>query len=52
MPEKRKITEEEKAQVVFNNGCAACAVGAVCLADGPIPDAEIVGLMGLEGIFG
>ena len=31
-------------------GCAACAACAICLADGPIPDAEPLGVVGLLGL--
>ncbi len=31
-------------------GCAACAACAICLADGPIPDAEPLGIAGLLGL--
>ena len=30
--------------------CAACAACAVCLADGPVPDFEPIGLVGLAGL--
>ena len=30
--------------------CAACAACAVCLADGPVPDFEPAGLLGLAGL--
>ena len=42
----------EKAKIVENKGCAACAVGAACLADGPIPDFEIAGVVGVYGVTG
>lgn len=42
----------EKAAVLNNNSCSACAIGAICLIDGPIPDAEIAGLTGIFGIWG
>lgn len=38
------------AKIVSNKYCAACAVGAACLADGPIPDFEVAGVAGLFGI--
>ncbi|MGN0145485.1 MAG: subtilosin A family bacteriocin [Clostridium sp.] len=41
----------EKGVVRNAKGCAACSVGAACLADGPIPDFEVAGLLGLYGIF-
>ena len=42
----------EKAKIVENKGCAACAVEAACLADGPIPDFEIAGVVGVYGVTG
>jgi len=39
-----------KAQIVNNSRCAACAIGALCLADGPLPDFELIGLYALFGI--
>lgn len=35
---------------VNNKYCAACSVGAACLADGPIPDFEVAAIAGLFGI--
>jgi subtilosin-A len=42
----------EKATVVNNKGCSVCAIGAVCLADGPIPDFEIAGVSAVFTAFG
>ena len=50
--EEVKEAKVEKAKIVENKGCAACAVGAACLADGPIPDFEIAGVVGVYGITG
>lgn len=36
----------EQGVMVSNKGCSACAVGAACLADGPIPDFEVAGITG------
>lgn len=33
-------------------GCSACAACCACLADGPIPDFEIAGIVGLGGLWG
>lgn len=40
----------EKATIVQNKYCSACATGALCLADGPIPDFEVVAIASLFGI--
>ena len=48
--EEKKVMEE--AKIVEKKSCAACAIGAACLADGPIPDFEVAGLLGLYGIWG
>ncbi|MCR4943026.1 MAG: subtilosin A family bacteriocin [Clostridium sp.] len=40
----------ERAEVVDNKYCSACAAGAACLADGPIPDFEVVAAAGLLGL--
>ncbi|MFB3786647.1 MAG: subtilosin A family bacteriocin [bacterium] len=32
--------------------CSACAACAACLADGPIPDFEVAGIVGLGGLWG
>ena len=39
-----------RAQIVNNNRCSICAVGALCLADGPLPDFELGGLYALFGV--
>ena len=44
--------EMEEALVVEKKSCSACAIGAACLADGPIPDFEVAGLLGLYGLWG
>lgn len=33
-------------------GCSACSGCVLCLADGPIPDFEVAGLIGLGGLWG
>ena len=48
----KNYNEMEQAKSVENKGCSACAVGAACLADGPIPDFEFAGLTGLFGLWG
>ncbi len=48
--EEKKVMEE--AKIVEKKSCAACAIGAACLADGPIPDFEVAGLLALYGIWG
>jgi len=40
----------EKAMIINNSSCSACAVGVLCLADGPIPDFEVAGLLALYGL--
>lgn len=40
----------EKATIVQNKYCSACSAGALCLADGPIPDFEVAAVAGLFGI--
>lgn len=56
MEEMKKMEREEvaveKAKIVENKGCSACAVGALCLADGPIPDFEIAGVSAVFGVTG
>lgn len=56
MKEMKKMEREEvaveKAKIVENKGCSACAVGALCLADGPIPDFEIAGVSAVFGVTG
>ena len=42
----------EPAKSVENKGCHACAIGAVCLADGPVPDFEVAAVYGLFHIWG
>lgn len=41
----------EPAKVLEWKECSGCALGAACLADGPIPDAEAVGIAGIAGLF-
>ena len=36
---------------VSRGACAACATCAACLIDGPIPDLEGAGLLGLAGLI-
>lgn len=48
---KTKIGWKE-AKIVENKGCSACAIGAACLADGPIPDFEIAGVLAIYGVTG
>ena len=52
MAKEREEVKVEKAKIVENKGCPACAVGAACLADGPIPDFEIAGVVGVYGVTG
>lgn len=40
----------EKATIVQNKYCSACAAGAICLADGPVPDFEVAAIAGLFGL--
>lgn len=40
----------EKATIVQNKYCSACAAGALCLIDGPIPDFEIATVAALFGL--
>lgn len=40
----------EHAAIVNNSRCSACALGSLCLADGPFPDFELVGLYALFGV--
>ncbi|MGS6421023.1 subtilosin A family bacteriocin [Enterococcus lactis] len=42
----------EKAMIVNNKSCSVCAIGAACLADGPIPDFEIAGVSAIFTAFG
>lgn len=42
--------EVESPLFVNNKFCAACSIGAACLADGPIPDFEVAAIAGLFGI--
>ena len=49
---KNQYNVMEEAMSVENKGCSVCAIGAVCLADGPIPDFEICGVSGIFGIWG
>lgn len=41
----------EPAKVLEWKERSGCALGAACLADGPIPDAEAVGIAGIAGLF-
>lgn len=50
MENKKNIMEE--AKTVENNTCTACAIGAICLSDGPVPDFEIAGLLALYSLQG
>lgn len=47
-----ELVKMEKATIVNNKGCSVCAVGAVCLADGPVPDFEIAGVSAVFTAFG
>lgn len=47
---KKEEVKVEEAKIVENKGCSACAIGAMCLADGPIPDFEIAGVLAIYGI--
>lgn len=40
----------EKATIVQNKYCNACAAGTLCLLDGPVPDFELVGIAALFGV--
>lgn len=40
-----------QAEIVNNRFCSACALGVLCLADGPIPDFEVAGIAALYGIW-
>lgn len=40
----------EKATIVQNKYCNACAAGALCLATGPVPDFEIAAVAGVFGV--
>lgn len=40
----------KQAEIVNNKFCSACALGTLCLADGPIPDFEIAGIAALYGV--
>jgi subtilosin-A len=42
----------ERAEIVNNKFCSSCAIGAICLADGPVPDFEIAGIEGVMAVFG
>ena len=50
MKEQYNVMEEAKS--VENRGCSVCAIGAACLADGPIPNFEFVGIEGIFGLWG
>lgn len=47
----KNLNEVEKPLLVNAKYCAACAAGAICLIDGPIPDFEIAAIAGVFGIF-
>jgi len=40
----------ERATIVQNKYCNACAAGALCLLDGPVPDFEVAGVAGVFGV--
>ncbi len=40
----------EKATIVQNKYCNACAAGALCLVDGPVPDFEVAAVAALFGL--
>lgn len=40
----------EKAKIVQNKYCNACAGGALCMLDGPVPDFEIMTVAALFGV--
>ena len=42
----------ERAEIVNNKFWSSCAIGAICLADGPVPDFEIAGIEGVMAVFG
>ncbi|MEX2803795.1 subtilosin A family bacteriocin [Streptococcus sp. H31] len=46
------LAKIEKATVVNNKGCSVCAIGAICLADGPVPDFEVAGISAVFTAFG
>ncbi|WP_286010105.1 subtilosin A family bacteriocin [Clostridium sp. Marseille-Q2269] len=48
--ENMKNKNIEKAQIIDNKYCASCSIGAICLADGPVPDFEVAGIAALYGI--
>ena len=54
--EERKLNtnnnEMEEAKTADMKSCSACALGVACFADGPIPDFEVAGILGLYGIVG
>lgn len=55
MLEKNKKREDlimKKVVIVENKGCVICLIGVVCLVDGFIFDFEIVGVIGLFGLWG
>jgi len=33
------------------NPCSSCAICAICFADGPVPDFEGFGIVGLSGLL-
>lgn len=49
---EREELKVEEAKIVENKGCSACAIGAACLADGPIPDFEVAGVLAIYGVTG
>lgn len=42
----------EKAKIINNKKCSVCAVGAACLADGPVPDFEVASVSAVFTAFG
>lgn len=50
--ERRIFMEKaiEKAKIVQNKYCNACAGGALCMLDGPVPDFEIMTVAALFGV--
>ncbi|AKP46487.1 MULTISPECIES: subtilosin A family bacteriocin [Bacillus] len=42
----------KRGVIVENKGCSACSIGALCLADGPVPDFEVAAISGTFGLVG
>ncbi|MBE3570411.1 MAG: subtilosin A family bacteriocin [Bacillales bacterium] len=42
----------EKGSNCREQGCSACSIGALCLADGPVPDFEVAAISGTFGLVG